>query len=152
LFKYEKKCLGFVFDSKACSLLLHGILLAQVNVGPLFVAKTFISDENINNYDAQSVNRLKEVFIEFVQVLAEAVGRNKQEITPIQLTVQNQIEIAYFRFKSEISILTKENLENIVETFTEPEDFLAQMEDEQTISTSEQSSKPKKHRLTINNN
>jgi len=97
----------------------------------------------------KNVQRLKEVFIEFVQILAEAVGRNKQEIAPNQLTVQNQIEIEYFRFKEEVAGLTGANLENIVETFTEPEDILAQMEQEQIITTTEQST-PKRNRLTIN--
>jgi len=140
--KSLQSCVQFNFDSKAVSLLLHGILLAQVNSGPLPVARTFLSTENVSKYDEVHVNRLREVFIEFVQILAEAVGRNKQEIGPNELTVQNQIEIAYFRFKDEVSKLTNANLENVVETFTEPEDILAQLEQEQAMSNSEQSGTP----------
>jgi hypothetical protein len=76
--------------------------LSEVNAGPLAVAKIFIAPETRGNFDPQLVGLLQQAFIKFVQLLADALGRQKPLIDTAQLAVQVELERQYFNFKAEV--------------------------------------------------
>jgi len=141
--------LSLTLDSKSLQLLLHGILLAQVNVGPIAVAKTFLTEED--RFDKKEIEILKTTFIEFVKVIAKAVHKNKGLIENNQLTVQNQLEIGYFVMKDEVIKLTNIDPQEIKEDFVLPVDLLSNPDEEETSQNHSQSQheKNKKKKLSL---
>jgi len=132
--------LGFVLDLKTLAIQLHGTLLtrttflrsfplyfcwvtfsvAEVNAGPLAVAKIFIAPETRSNFDGEHVQTLQAAFVKFVQLLADALTKQKPLIDSVQLAVQNELERQYFVFKAEVCRLTGANPEQFSEGFGEP--------------------------------
>jgi hypothetical protein len=112
--------LGFVLDLKTLAIQLHGTLLTQVNAGPLAVAKIFIAPETRGHFDQVYVQTLQDAFVRFVQLLADALSKQKPLIDSTQLAVQTELERQYFTFKGEVCRLTGANSDQFTETFVEP--------------------------------
>jgi len=111
----------FGIDTKTLSILLHGALLTQVNAGPLAIAKTFLAEENRGNFLQEHVQTMDQVFLSFVHILADAVGKQKPLIETHEIPIQFALENGYFDFKEKICTYLKIPLESISETFSRPE-------------------------------
>ncbi|KAH0794681.1 Dedicator of cytokinesis family protein [Histomonas meleagridis] len=89
--------------------LLHGTLLAQVNVGPCKIAEVFLSDNNSNNTNdkihLKYVRKLKEIFGAFIPVIKKALEihdkmvQSQHEFRPMQ----DQLEAAFVSFNDTLS-------------------------------------------------
>eukprot|EP01130_Rhizamoeba_saxonica_P016447 TRINITY_DN7605_c0_g1_i1.p1 TRINITY_DN7605_c0_g1~~TRINITY_DN7605_c0_g1_i1.p1 ORF type:complete len:1855 (-),score=416.20 TRINITY_DN7605_c0_g1_i1:64-5628(-) len=108
-------------EAKTLGMLLYGILLAFVNAGPLPVARAFLENpEEVKDANESDIQELRDTYIEFVEVIAAAIEKNKTLIDSSELAVQNQFEIAYFDFKEEICRLCGIEPESLQEDFLKP--------------------------------
>jgi len=108
-------------NKKTLAIQLHGTLLTQVNAGPLAVAQTFLSSEIRENFSPELTAQMDRVFIDFVQLLADALSRQKPYIDTHEIPIQVELERSYFVFKQEICTLTNFSTEKFTETFSPPE-------------------------------
>ncbi len=81
---------------------LQGILLIQVNAGPLEICRVFLGD-NMTKYSAEHVNLLIQCMNELVRCLGRGLEVNQQHLKPDQLILQRELEQAYEGMKAEVS-------------------------------------------------
>jgi len=77
-----------------------------VNAGPLAVAQTFLAPDIRSTFPSEFTDKMDKVFIDFVKLLAEALGRQRTEIDSHEVSIQEELERSYFQFKQEICKLT----------------------------------------------
>jgi len=117
-----KNELGFVIDKKTLAIQLHGTLLTQVNAGPIAIAQIFFNPATIATFDQDIVLKLKGLFKSFVELLAEAITRQKPLIDTNEVPIQIALEESYFKFKKAVCVLIEVPTDSITENFTNPED------------------------------
>uniref|UniRef100_A0A6B2KYP6 DOCKER domain-containing protein n=1 Tax=Arcella intermedia TaxID=1963864 RepID=A0A6B2KYP6_9EUKA len=110
-----------IINKKTLGILLHGILLTQVNAGPLAVALTFLTDEAKSEQPPEHTQQLEKTFVDLVQLLSDALGRQKPLIDTHELVIQTELERSYFEFKSRICQLTRTEPDHYTEIFSLPE-------------------------------
>jgi len=137
-----KNELGFVIDKKTLAIQLHGTLLTQVNAGPIAIAQIFLNKATIKSHDPETVEKLKVLFKSFVELLAEALTRQKPLIDTNEIAIQTALEESYFKFKRDVCALIDVIPDSITESFTDP--ALAPSPDAQgdSLSQSESFSTP----------
>jgi hypothetical protein len=82
-------------SAKTLQLVLQGSVLAQVHAGPTQICKTFLSKPDVKKYNQGSTEKLRRNLQEFLDVCGEALSKNRELITPTQLSFHQELEEGY---------------------------------------------------------
>ena len=96
-------------NAKALQSLLHGTLLAAVNVGPLEIGRVFLDKERRATLDPQpadaDIAELVQLMAAFSRKLAIALAANARNLDPEQKPLQDELTNAYRTFNETITRL-----------------------------------------------
>ncbi|KAK7484867.1 hypothetical protein BaRGS_00023910, partial [Batillaria attramentaria] len=98
--------------AKRLQLSLQGSVNAQVHAGPLAYAEVFLDPEKIaqKSYPADKVDKLKEVFREFVTACKDALDLNAKLITTDQKEYHEALKSGFMDITERLSVLLGEKM------------------------------------------
>ncbi|KAL8624516.1 hypothetical protein ACOMHN_053059 [Nucella lapillus] len=99
-------------DAKRLQLNFQGCVSAQVNAGPLAYAEAFLAadEDSAALHPPDKVDRLKEVFREFVTTCKDALDMNAKLITTDQKEYHESLKAGFFDITDRLSVLLGEKI------------------------------------------
>ncbi|XP_076453954.1 dedicator of cytokinesis protein 9-like isoform X3 [Babylonia areolata] len=101
-----------VSDPKRLQLNLQGCVSAQVHAGPLAYAEAFLAPDKVASceHPADKVDKLKEVFRDFVTTCKDALDLNGKLITTDQKEYHESLKAGFFDITERMSVLLGEKM------------------------------------------
>uniref|UniRef100_A0A3Q0T1I1 Dedicator of cytokinesis 9b n=1 Tax=Amphilophus citrinellus TaxID=61819 RepID=A0A3Q0T1I1_AMPCI len=104
-------CSASEVDMIRLQLKLQGSISVQVNAGPLAYARAFLDNSSDKKYADNKVKQLKEVFRQFVDACAQALGVNERLIKEDQQEYHDEMKANYRDLTRKLSVIMHEQVE-----------------------------------------
>jgi len=89
-------------NPKTLQIVLQGSVLLQVNAGPLEICRYFLSEENAKNYEAEKVEKLRNIMANFAYESGRALKLNASLIGSDQIGFHEQMEEGYKDLRAQL--------------------------------------------------
>ncbi|XP_030604322.1 dedicator of cytokinesis protein 9-like isoform X2 [Archocentrus centrarchus] len=103
-------CSASEVDMIRLQLKLQGSISVQVNAGPLAYARAFLDNSSDKKYADNKVKQLKEVFRQFVDACAQALGVNERLIKEDQQEYHDEMKANYRDLTRKLSVIMHEQI------------------------------------------